>query len=401
MDVSAERLTFLFRRYYNGHATLAETDELLKYISEAKDNTLLSALLKEAWDGLQESSPVLSQEVSNRMLHSILAGHPEEINWEEEDIPVVPFEKTQVFRKWLSVAAAVTLLCLAGAYWILDAGVMNNHEMTEVVESDILPGTNKAMLTLGDGSVINLDDTKDGILTFEGEVEIAKANDGRLIYGKATVENGKIPDNIISTPRGGQYQVKLPDGSDIWLNASSTIKFPVAFAGNERRVEITGEVFFEVRKDETRPFIVVFGSNEVEVLGTSFNISHYGDELSSMATLVEGSIALNAGNKKNKLTPGQGATITDDGNIKVGMVNIEEITAWKNGMFYFRDAGIDLVMRQVSRWYNIEVKYEGIIPQKKLAGKVSREVSLDEIMSMLQYAGVNYRLSGRTLTITK
>lgn len=400
MSTSHNRLSYLFQRYYNGKATGREMDELMEMVRKSKDDEMLSALTKEVWENLQEADQVFPEEVKDRILNSIVPSSQDEEPGEEGDHGMDRSDGRKIswWRKY-SVAAAVALICISGAWWKWNSDGKEKEGVAAGIQSDIKPGTNRAMLTLADGSVIELDDAADGVISQQGAIEISKIGDGRLVYNDAGNENSNKQINIVSTPRGGQYQIGLPDGTMVWLNASSSIKFPAGFAADERRVEIEGEVFFDVKKDAARPFRVAFGANEVEVLGTSFNIAHYPDEVVSRATLVEGSVALKNGNKRNTLIPGQAASINKDGEISIAMVDIEEMIAWKNGLFDFKEADIETIMRQVSRWYDIEVGYEGVLPQKQFAGKVRRSVELSEFMAMLQYVGVNYRIEGRKMII--
>lgn len=192
----------------------------------------------------------------------------------------------------------------------------------------------------------------------------------------------------------------MPDGSKVWLNASSSIRFPAFFDRNERKVEITGEVYFEVTKDKSKPFKVLFGDSEVEVLGTSFNIMAYEDESLSKTTLVEGSVKLKNSKENKQLSPGEQASINSGGHIVAGIVDVDEAIAWKSGLFYFRDAGIEEVMRQASRWYDIDIKYNGKIPVRQFTGKVSRNVNISELLNMLRYAGVNCRIEDNKVVVS-
>lgn len=375
----------------------------MELIRRSGNDDMLAELTRAAWEDLKEGDDeVFSPEVTDRILNSIVpSSRDEEFSGEGDDGIVQNDGQKMLWWRKYSVAAAVAFICISGAWWKWNSDRKEKEVVAAGIQSDIKPGTNRAMLTLADGSTIQLGDVADGVISQQGATEISKVGDGRVVYNEAGNEERSNQVNIVSTPRGGQYQIGLPDGSRVWLNASSSIKFPASFAADERRVEIEGEVFFEIEKDIIRPFRVVFGGNEVEVLGTSFNIAHYRDEAVSRTTLVEGSVALKNGGKKNTLKPGQAASITKDGAVSIAAVDVEEMIAWKNGLFYFKEAGIDSIMRQVSRWYDIEVGYEGVLPQKQFAGKVRRSVELSEFMAMLQYAGVNYRIEGRKMIITR
>lgn len=398
MSISRDRLTYLFRNYYAGVATTAETNELMTWVRKGEHDPQLGSLIKEEWYEIQNDSYVFSPETSKRILSSILPDLEAELRGRDLEDALSTGRNSHFWRRW-SIAAAIVLFCITGTFWIRSERSHKDKDHILVDANDILPGTNKAILTLGDGSVIDLDGTEEGLLTRQGAVEITKTNDGQLIYEKSIGQEDNPQINIVATPKGGQFQIKLPDNSLVWLNASSSIRFPSSFPIHERRVEVTGEVYFEVSYDNNRPFRVIFSKHEIEVLGTSFNISNYDDENGSQATLVEGAVLLKSAGKTTKLLPGQGAFIENDGTTEISAVDVEEITAWKNGLFYFQDESIDLVMRQVSRWYNIEIEFEGDLPSKRVTGKVRRDVNFEEFMHMLSYLGINYKVNGRKVIV--
>jgi ferric-dicitrate binding protein FerR (iron transport regulator) len=216
--------------------------------------------------------------------------------------------------------------------------------------------------------------------------------------------NVKPVYNTITTANGNQYQLILTDGSKVWLNAASSIRFPTSFTGNERKVEITGEVYFEVAKDPIKPFKVDFKNkegeiNEIEVLGTHFNVNAYADEPDMKTTLLEGSVKIKAANKIQMLTPGQQASITSGGIEVKRNVDIEHVMAWKNGYFLFDNTDIYTLMRQVSRWYNVDVKYEGRITEDGFSGKILRDVPLSKFIKVLELNDVKVRTEGREIIV--
>ncbi len=402
MDASYNRLSYLFHRYYNGHASDTEINELMELVRRSDSDDMLAELTRAAWDDLKESDDeVFSPEVTDRILNSIipLAGRGEFRSGDYDGIAENQERRNHWWRKY-SVAAAVALICMAGGWWKWDRGRKEKEPVTTEIQPDIKPGTNRAILTLADGSVITLDDAAEGVISQQGDAEIKKVGDGEIAYSQNSDQIQEYRINTVSTPRGGQFRISLPDGSVAWLNASSLIRFPAGFGTNERRVEIEGEVFFDIRKDPERPFRVIFGANEVEVLGTSFNIKHYPDEAVSRTTLVEGSVSLQSGGKVNVLKPGQEASVPVNGPVSIAEVDVEEVIAWKNGLFYFKETDIGSIMQQVARWYDVEVGYEGKIPEKQFTGKVPRSVELSDFMEMFEYAGVNYRIQGRKMIIT-
>ena len=410
MSITRDRLSLLFYRYYDGTATEPEIKEMMGLIRKADGDAELSALIKEAWEGLKVDKPVLSSDVHERIISNIL--HPER----DSDMPhqegTQAAFRSNIFRLRYWAAAVIVLGCF-GVLW-----KWNEQEKGSVkpaaAQSDIRPGGNRATLTLADGTVISLDSAAKGAVIRQGTAQISKAGEGELVYAQSadaqsadaqyadaqSAGNG-LQMNMMSTPRGGQYQITLPDGTKAWLNASSSIRFPVAFARNERRVEVQGEVYFQVRKDKQRPFRVNFGSNEIEVLGTSFNVMNYTDEQASQTTLEEGSLIVRSRNQESKLKPGEQASIVREGTLAVAQVDVEEALAWKDGLFHFEDAGIEEVMRQAARWYDIEVTYEGPVPRRQFTGTIERNLNISELMTMLQYAGVNYRIEGRKVRILR
>nr|WP_295923849.1 FecR family protein [uncultured Dyadobacter sp.] len=392
MNDSDSRWQYLIDRYYNGTASGQEKEELMSLVRKGGHDALLKDYMKDKWLNVDEGEKLFSQEKSSAILHSILgvAGSAKT-------------KKSRIVRLgWIRYAAAAMLIATGFGVWynVQNRGGERNIFGQLTNTADVQPGGNKALLTLSDGSAIALEDVGSGFVAQQGDAEITKAQDGILVYNaKNTVSPGKLTINKITTPKGGQYQVRLPDGSKVWLNANSSIRFPSVFSGNERNVEITGEAYFEVAKDKNKPFKVKFDRSEVQVLGTSFNIMAYPEEGVSRTTLVEGSVSIKNVDQNAKLKPGQQAAVLASGQIKTRFTPVEEVVAWKNGEFYFQDASVQEVMRQLSRWYNVSISYRGEIPPKQFSGRISRQVNLAEITRMLQFAGVNCRLNDKTIII--
>ncbi len=389
------RLEVLFQKYYSRLATSQEIEELMLLIEKSATDEQLSGMLKDAWNNLEENEVYFSEEQSRRMLESILPETDSHVEIPETH----PKTKWAVFRwKWYA-AAALLLPLLTTVWWVTTRNGSPVENEKAAVQAAIVAGTNKAKLTLEDGSVISLSNTVEQIVQ-QGTQEIAKTDKGHLTYLAGESQTKNLSINTLTTPKGGQYQITLSDGTRVWLNAASSIRFPTHFPANERKVEIDGEVFFEVHKDHRRPFLVSFGNNEVKVLGTSFNIKHYGDEPVSQTTLVEGSVSLNSGGKKINMTPGQGARIDNKGGIQMEEVDVDQVTSWKDGYFNFQDSDIREVMRQISRWYDVEVIYESKISKKRFTGKLPRDENISELMAMLRYAGVNCRIDAGKIKIS-
>ena len=266
-------------------------------------------------------------------------------------------------RPWLYAAASIAVLvCAVSLFFNV---IFKSQEVTHVAkyQNDVDAGGNSAILTLANGDKIILDNAENKVLAEQRGMVIRKEKNGMLVFDmkEDQVENAQNLYNTITTPKGGQYQVKLQDGSSVWLNSGSSLQFPVSFNKRERGVQLSGEAYFEVAKDKKRPFKVnVNGTSEVEVLGTHFNISAYQDEPKVSTTLLEGSVKVHRGNVNQIISPGQQAQICQakQGITVNNSVDIEEITAWKNGYFIFNDESLESIMKKVSRWYNVEVVYE-------------------------------------------
>jgi ferric-dicitrate binding protein FerR (iron transport regulator) len=238
------------------------------------------------------------------------------------------------------------------------------------------------------------------VLAQQGNTSVIKKNDGQLEYNSLDGKTGEVAYNILKTPMGGQYKITLPDGSKVWLNAASSLKYPVVFVGAERRVEITGEAYFEIAKDLNKPFKVQLNNMEVEVLGTHFNVNGYSDEEAIKTTLLEGKVKVLAAKEFKFLVPGQQAQLKSSGNISVtNDVSLEETVAWKDGNFQFENSDIKTVMRQLARWYEVDISYKGNI-NKHFIGSISRDVKLSQVLTMLQQTGeVKFKIEGKNLIV--
>lgn len=335
------------------------------------------------------------------------------------------------WMRWASVAAAVLVIAFA-SIWMLrskETPTTKGTEQQVPMATTIPAGGNKATLTLADGTVIDLDKAGNGTIATEGKTKVNKKEDGQLEYKSTTsTKQSAVTYNLLSTPRGGQYQLILPDGSKVWLNAASSIKYPTEFSGNERRVEVTGETYFEIARNTAKPFKVTVlppsggagRGGEIEVVGTHFNINAYGDEQPIVTTLLEGKIKISpidvvsipsvssgSNNPKPKtinyklLNPGEEAQISNKADIKVRKnVDTESAVAWMKGFFDFHNANIKTVMSQVSRWYNIDVQYKGNIPAQSFEGNIDRNIPLNELLALLQQMGpTKFTTEGNTVLV--
>jgi ferric-dicitrate binding protein FerR (iron transport regulator) len=329
----------------------------------------------------------------------------------ELNAPVVRQHKNKYVWFRIAAAAAVLIAILIGGWLFFANGFKKGNSQQPVAETkDISPGGNRAILTLSDGSTVVLDSAQRGVLAHQGKTRISKKQEGEVVYNANHSAGSEEPltYNTITTPRGGQYHVVLPDGSDVWLNAASSIHFPTQFTGKERKVTISGEAYFEVARDKAKPFKVVVspaGSDvcEIEVLGTHFNVNAYSNEGYANATLLEGKISLTANEKQATLLPGQQATV-NKGNNNVAVRNsesAESAIAWVKGVFHFEKADVGSVMRQLSRWYDVDVVYEGEIPEQKITGDAERNIPLSELLPILeQISKTHFRIQGRSIRVS-
>lgn len=312
----------------------------------------------------------------------------------------------KMFPRFFSGVAAALLIFISGVaiYFVLKTTSHNTtvEASSQQLKNEIAPGGNKAILTLSDGSTIILDDAKDGQVAQQGSTQIAKSANGQLVYNVLDNKQTEIAFNSLTTPRGGQFRLTLPDGSKVWLNTVSSIKYPTAFVGSKRKVEISGEAYFEIAHDPARPFEVSVNGMVVKVLGTHFNINAYNDEVSVNTTLLEGSIMLTKDNAAATLIPGQQAQMISNGsNFKViNEVDIDQVVAWKNGYFSFNRAGLQTVMRQIARWYDVEISYEGKIPERQFGGKIDRDSNISEVLKILEESKVHFRIKEKSIIVS-
>lgn len=313
-----------------------------------------------------------------------------------------PTKRRSVITLVFKYAAIISLVVLAIVLF-KDQKRIDKKANIIAREQDILPGGNKATLTLADGTSIVLDEAKNGELAHQMSTVISKSKDGQLKYQTSNVDSDASTHlmNTIATPRGGQFQLILSDGTKVWLNAISSLKYPAEFKGQKRSVELTGEAYFEVAKNREKPFVVNIGKAKVEVLGTHFNIMAYHDEKNTAITLLEGTVKVSANEiaKGKVLSPGQQASIGKDDFISVDRVNVDQSVAWKNGYFQFNRNNIHDVMKQLSRWYDIDVEFEKDMPRYELVGRIRRSVNLSQVLKILNYSNVKFHLEGKKIII--
>jgi len=410
--MNKERLQYLLEMWMDRLASPEEARELAARLEEHREDGAVPELLVQLIEQT-ETDEVLPMEDRERRLSAIL----------EIDKTISDYKKTNgrkairpmkrpnhplriSFRRWGWVAASVLILLAEGAVVMLAINANRKEQHAQATIQDIAPGSNKAILTLGNGATIRLDSAGSQLIQ-QGDVTVRQTG-AQLTYD-VQGSNAGLTYNTLTTPRGGQFRVQLPDGTLVWLNAASSLRYPTAFAGKERTVEISGEAYFEVAAAAGRPFMVKIGETAaVEVLGTSFNVNAYPDETGIHTTLLTGAVrvaTLHTG-AHALLQPGQQAQIAGsqpEAGIKIiSNANISQIMAWKNGLFNFENAGLQEVMRQLARWYDLQVVYENGVPDMYFEGEMSREMSLSQVLAGLQQTGVRFRIEeGRRLVVLK
>ncbi|WEK35166.1 MAG: FecR domain-containing protein [Candidatus Pseudobacter hemicellulosilyticus] len=412
----------LLEKYLTETLTVAEKKAFMEMLADDASLEILQASIgryaseKSLLLPEDEVLKKLSYERLQQQLGQVAAEPP------ADAMPTIPARR-RLIPRWYWAAAASVLLFSAGAYFWLNRPKPVTGDQ-QLVSSDIRPGRDGAILTLSDGTQVVLDSLANGLVAKQSGSQVL-LKDGQLAYdaSEATATKASaIVYNTMSTPKGRQFNLQLPDGTKVWLNAASSLRFPTVFSGKERRVEITGEAYFEVVQNAKQPFLVsVDGGAAVEVLGTSFNVNAYDNEASINTTLLEGRVRVTkTGSQKAKdassandpsviLQPGQQAQLFTDRATQPGQppnrpiavvtVNVEKTMAWKNGLFNFEGEGLRDVMRQLERWYDIEVVYERGVPDITFGGEITRGVSLQGLLSGLEGSEVHFRIEGRKLIV--
>ncbi|WP_127132936.1 FecR family protein [Pseudoflavitalea rhizosphaerae] len=393
----------LYRKLMDNECSPEDVDQLLQWLSADKPDPLTEDLIHEQMKAAVPEEAITA-DLRNRLeirLKTIL---------ETNRQPAV-VRRLYPLKRWGWAAAAVVAALVIGTYfWLQNGSTTQAPPQVATTTTDVAPGRNGAVLTLADGSNVLLDSLGNGTIAIENGARIS-LEDGKITYGKGT-NAADIRYNTMSTPNGRQFTVVLPDGTKVWLNAASSLRYPTMFTGTERKVEITGEAYFEVAKNASMPFrALVNNSTVVEVLGTAFNISSYNNEKVIKATLVEGAVRVITDNNVESrinsvvLKPGQQAKITaaetSRGALNVlNNVDIGKVLAWKNGLFNFNGVKLEDAMMQLARWYDIEIVYEKDVPNITFFGEVSRDVSLAGLLKGLEGAGVNFRIEeGKKLVV--
>ena len=406
MNTINSRIIYLWQQFSARQATRAELDELMELLSsgshDEESRQYLQQLLADTPAG--EEDPARWEPILQSILHPVrtLEAYPAETG--NASVAGRPSPVRRWVRRAMTAAAVVLLLVGLTRLW-------RTYRAESPVQAPVVvvaPGGNRAVLTLAGGQQIILDSAATGILAEQGNTHVQKLGDGKLAYeagGRGDNGTGGAAAslyNTLTTPRGGQYQLTLPDGTKVWLNAASSITYPTAFTGNSRSVEMTGEAYFEVTHDKKHPFTVKAGGQVIQDIGTHFNVNVYTDEPAQVTTLLEGAVSVSG----HLLRPGEKATITgvtatSAGDIRVTQGDPDQAVAWKNGLFNFTDAGVETVMRQLSRWYNVDVTYEGNIPHRQFQGMIGRSLTLNQVLKGLTKEQVHYQIEkGNRLIIT-
>ena len=323
--------------------------------------------------------------------------------------PVIAVRRIK-WTRYFMAASVAGLLAMGAWLYIKHQSVVRTNTSLEIasnIKNDVAPGGNKAILTLADGSKLTLDSAGTGTIAQQGNM-VVKKNVGALAYTSTSLREkpgavlyDQVAYNTLTTPAAGQFQLSLPDGSKVWLNNASSIRYPVAFTGKDREVELAGEAYFEIAKNAAQPFKVKVGGMTVDVLGTSFNITAYANENIIKTTLLTGGVRVSRGTGDAVvLKPGEQAQAATAGNLKtLKDIDTDGVVAWKNGLFHFERADIQTVMRMLSRWYDVDVNYEGAVTSRLFGGDIQRNLNLSQVLEILQKNQVHFDLEGRRITV--
>lgn len=400
MRGNADRLAYLYEQYINGSCTEAALQEFFEYVGDPAMRDALQAVIDRHLEHIQPGAagPVVNWEhLYNRIIPS-----------ENPAAGGTTGEKTIVRRLFTlpKIAAAVVILTVAaGIYFLLPRNPQQEAALTGNgrFQNDIPPGDSKATLTLANGASIALHTSDSNALAQLENAQAFRLDNGELVYDNHATAGKARGYNTLTTPPGGQFRLLLPDGSRVWLNAASSITYPAAFGKEGRRVVITGEAYLEVAKQPKSPFTVVVNGTEITVLGTRFNVNAYRDEAATCITLLEGVVKVTRDSHSSVLRPGQQLQLWPNGGLKLlDNADTDAAAAWKDGLFSFDDADITGVMRQVKRWYDAEIVYEGPVPGHHFVGAIPRDVQVSKLLTMLELTGrVQFRIEGRKIIVTQ
>lgn len=392
MSSTKERIYYLLDAYISKRANDTEEKELMEWILEANEDSELKNYVLDIWNRYKSTEDFSY------------------VNWDEIysgaiQSRVVAIEPKIKRIKWgrFAAAAAILIILGAGSYLFFTSGSRQPTAIITRKVNDIAPPSNtKAVLTLANGTKIELDSTGNGTLAVQGNIKIIKKSMGGISY--AGTPSGKISYNTLSVPRGSRpLNLTLSDGSRVWINVGSSLTYPTAFTGKERKVRITGEAYFEVTHNSQMPFIVQHNDATIKVLGTHFNVNTYEDEVAARITLLEGSVSVSQGTISGLLKPGQQARINNNSNSGIKIlndVNSEEVMAWKDGKFRFdKNTDLGTIMRQISRWYDVTIEYKGKFNQR-FWGSISKDVNVLQVLKILETAGgIKFKVEGKKIIV--
>lgn len=385
------RIAILMESALNGTISRDERIELVLLLAERTDNTEVNTLLAKAWQNVNPHEDLLSNQEQQRILQTILAEAP------------TPYRQRR-FMRILTVAASLLIVSLGAVtafyYAQRPDDTVQELSLAEAVEqSNIKPGNDRAFITLSSGRTILLDDATAGVITEDSGTRIHHLDNGEIRYEEVATDAAPTL-NTITIPKGGQYRVVLPDGSRVHLNAETSLTYPTRFSGQQRIVEMTGEALFEVKSlGEPVPFVVKTATQEVTVLGTVFNIEAYDQQVKT--SLAEGSVKVTAGTKTVQLRPGQQAISQNNGSpLRVEPVDLDEVLAWHNDLFFFEDEEITSIMDRVARWYNVDIEYRGNLTGKRFGGIFQRSKDLVKLLESLKMTGlVDFKITERRIIV--
>ncbi|HRO46012.1 FecR domain-containing protein [Agriterribacter sp.] len=386
----SDRLTYLFQQYLDKTCTRQEREELFQYISEAQNDQELKKQIEVTFNGkfLLHNQ---DHEQADLIFQNIIAAETQ------------PSVRRMGFWKY-AAAASIVLAVGVSSYFLLFNKIEKPSEIVTTSPKDVeAPKYTRAIITLADGRTVAIDSVTSGMLAQQSDVTVTKTANGKIVYGGNADE---IVYNTLTNPRGSKViDMQLADGSHVWLNAGSSVTYPIAFIGNERKVEITGEAYFEVAHDATKPFFVSKGDMHVQVFGTHFNVNAYEDESDIKITLLEGAVKVSNGINEGLLKPGQQARVATGSNPSASLrvisnADLETVMAWKNGLFSFDNADLPAVMRQLSRWYDIEIEYSGEVPDIRFQGEILKDLSLSQLLNGLgSSTRIHFKMEGSNKVI--
>ncbi|WP_343702862.1 FecR domain-containing protein [Chitinophaga sp.] len=386
MPQDLSRIKTLLQRYVQKTCTREELDELFARIAEMSEDEALQQLVEEAGLHIPVSAPL--PEVDYESVYNSIVQRP-------------PAKRRNLFTVGKVAAAAAIVLLLAGAayrWWLPPDAQPPAPPTAQQLPGDVAPGGNKATLTLADGSTLTLDSAGHRVINSQ-DTRITQQN-GQLLYGEDAATPA-LQYHKLSTPRGGQFKVTLPDGTRVWLNSASSLRYPTAFTGKERTVELEGQGYFEVAQNAAQPFKVMVQGMEVQVLGTHFDVMAYGDEATINTTLLQGAVKVKAGENVRLLQPEQEAVLDRQSRrVTVQQADVKKVMAWKNGLFVFNNMALPAILREVARWYDVDIVYQATPSSELYGGGISRNLHLSNVLHLLEASGYNhFRIEGKKIVV--